>query len=154
MRLRYLSLLALVLLLSCHGNSVYRQLDTDFEENRWQRSDIKTYDFKIEKDGNYNLSIVFSHVAGIQFSQIPLQLELSADANIILAENIILRTTDAQGNDIGDCSGDYCDMEQTVFESKALKAGVYKVRLANAFDNAYLPNVLGVGINVTDSKTK
>lgn len=154
MRLKYFYLFAFLLLLSCNGNSVYKHLDANFDENRWQRTDIKTYEFQLEKDGNYNLAIVFSHVAGIQFAEIPLNFEM-ADANgIVLAENIILKTKDAQGNDIGDCAGDYCDMEQIVFTRKALKAGSYKIRLANAFNHEYLPNVLGVGVNLIDADAK
>lgn len=154
MRLKYFYLFAFLLLLSCNGNSVYKHLDANFDENRWQRTDIKTYEFQLEKDGNYNLAIVFSHVAGIQFAEIPLNFEM-ADANgIVLAENIILKTKDAQGNDIGDCAGDYCDMEQIVFTRKTLKAGSYKIRLANAFNHEYLPNVLGVGVNLIDADAK
>lgn len=154
MRLKYFSLFAMILLISCNGNSVYKHMDTDFDENRWQRSDLKTYDFQIEKDGNYNLSVVFSHVAGIQFAEIPLNLEMSDANGIVLTQNIMLKTQDAQGNDIGDCAGDYCDMEQVVFTEKTLKAGSYKIRLANAFEHEFLPNVLGVGINLTNADGK
>lgn len=154
MRLKLLSFFAFFLLISCNGNSVYKTLDTNFDDNRWQRTDVKTFDFQLEKDGSYNLAIVFSHVAGIQFAEIPLNLELSDANGVILAQNIILKTKDAQGNDIGDCAGDFCDMEQAVFTTKALTAGSYKIRLANAFENDYLPNVIGIGVNVTDANAK
>lgn len=153
MKPKLLSLFAL-LLVSCNGNSVYKTLDTDFDDNRWPRTDVKTYDFQIEKDGSYNLAIVFSHVAGIQFAEIPLNLELSDGHGVILAQPVMLRAKDAQGNDIGDCAGDFCDMEQVVFTAKPLAAGSYKIRLANAFEHEYLPNVIGIGINLTNADTK
>ena len=152
MKIKLFVLFFLILFSSCNGNAVFKQLDTDFEENRWQRTDVKSYDFAIEKDGNYDLEIDFSYVAGVQFAEIPIYFQFVNPQGQIETKDVIIQTKDASGGDVGDCSGDYCDMDYSVFKAKSLKAGKYTVKLTNAFNNAYLPNVLGIGIQVNPSE--
>lgn len=147
-----LILLAAVLLISCDNNTVYKKLDTDFADNRWQQSDVKTYAFTIPKDGNYDLVLNFSHVGGFQFDDVPMIVTITNPDQTTTTEKILLDILDTAGSDLGDCSGDYCDLQQDVFTNKALAAGNYKVTLRNEFNNAFLPNVLAVGIHVDAAK--
>lgn len=154
MKLNCFPLFAILLLVSCNSNVVYKQFDADFDDNRWLRADVKNYEFEIEKAAAYDLVINFSHVAGFQFAEIPLSIEITSPDGTVSAQNIMLSTKDAAGNDIGDCAGDYCDLEQVIFKDKTLSAGSYKVKMANVFDHDYLPNVIGVGIKVAASENK
>jgi gliding motility-associated lipoprotein GldH len=149
MKLKYFAMLALVVLCSCGKNTVYKQFDSDFEESRWQRTDVKTYDMQIEQEGIYNLEIDFSYVAGIQFAEIPIYFQLINPEGVIETQDVILQTKNAEGGDIGDCAGDYCDLAHVVLKSKPFKPGKYTVKLTNAFNNAYLPNVIGIGIRLS-----
>lgn len=152
--LKIVAIAILFSLVGCDKNSVYKQFDSGFDDNRWLRTDVKTYEFTLEKPGAYDLLIDFSHVAGIQFAQIPLQIEITSPDGAIAAEKVILQTKDSQGNDLGDCAGDLCDMQQSVSTNRQWAAGNYKIRLSNEFDNDYLPNVIGVGIRVKISGTE
>ena len=150
MKLKYLAIFALVTLFSCDKNTVFKKFDSNFEENRWQRTDVKTYDMQIEQAGSYNLEIDFSYVAGVQFAEIPIYFELIDPNGAVETKDVILQTKKTDGSDVGDCAGDYCDMVYVVLKAKTLKPGKYTVRLTNAFNSGYLPNVIGVGIRVSD----
>lgn len=146
------TLLTLSLLTSCDKQNVYKEFDRSFDENRWLKSDIKTYDFALEKAGKYDLQIDYSHVAGFQFTEIPIRIEIVAPSGAVTGENYMIQTKDDKGNDLGDCTGDLCDIRQTLFKSRELSAGNYKIRLINEFDNEYLPNTVGLGIRLNRSK--
>lgn len=151
MRWSYLLLIAVVLF-SCDKNVVFKQFDSDFDQNRWQRTDVKTYEMQIEQQGVYDLEIDFSYVAGIQFAEIPIYFQLIDPEGTIEKQDVILQTKTPEGTDVGDCVGDYCDMRHVVLKSKPLKPGKYTVKLNNAFNNAYLPNVIGVGIRLSNAQ--
>lgn len=151
-KIPFLTVLLLCLLSACDKQNVYKDFDRSFDENRWLKSDIKTYDFVLEKAGKYDLQIDYSHVAGFQFTEIPIRIEIIAPSGAVTGENYMIQTKDANGNDLGDCTGDLCDIRQTLFKSRELAAGNYKVRLINEFDNDYLPNTIGLGIRLNISK--
>lgn len=133
-------------LVSCNPNQVFRQLDTDFEDNRWPRAQIRSYRFTIAETGLYDLKLLFGYAAAVQFARIPIEMELTDASGRVSYQNIILRTKDANGKERGDCLGDYCDLEQTVFVHRKLNAGSYTIRLSNGFNHDYLPNVTALGI--------
>lgn len=149
MKLKYLAILTLIVLVSCDKNTIYKQFDTDFDENRWQRTDVKSYEMQIEQPGAYNLELEFSYVAGIQFADIPIYFQLINPDGAVETQDIILQTKNAEGGDAGDCAGDYCDMTHVILKSKTFKPGKYTVKLTNAFNHEYLPNVIGIGIRLS-----
>lgn len=150
--LKISALLIFLAFISCDKNNIYSKFDKGFEENRWSKSDVKSYDFAIEDaTKSYDLILEFSHVAGFQFNSIPLIIEVTNPDNSKTTRLVALQITDAQGKDLGDCSGDYCDLSEIIFQDKKLAAGNYQVTVANDFNNAYLPNVLGIGIKVNIS---
>ena len=72
---------------------------------------------------------------------------MSSPDGIVFSENLNIELRKDDG-EVSDCSGDYCDMQQEIFSKRELKAGSYKVLLSNEFDHEYLPNVLGIGIQI------
>jgi gliding motility-associated lipoprotein GldH len=149
MEWKYLAMLLLIVLFSCDKNTIYKQFDSGFEDNRWQRDDIRNYEFSVEHAKNYDLYVDFSYVAEVQFAQIPIIVEITVPDGKTTEERLTILTKDAQGSELGDCAGDYCDLRQSVFKNRGLAAGTYKVRLRNQFENEYLPNVIGIGIRLT-----
>ncbi|MBF6608082.1 MAG: hypothetical protein ITG00_05030 [Flavobacterium sp.] len=144
-------LLGLVLV-SCNDSSVFKELDKDFTDNRWLKSDIREFKFEISDTLQaYDMTLLFSHVAGFQFDLIPIRISMTANDEKY-SENFLLRTKDLQGNDSGDCIGDYCDIEQIVFKGLKLAPGNYTVNIGHDFPNDYLPNVLGLGIEIKKSE--
>ena len=54
---------------------------------------------------------------------------------------------------MADCSGDICDLFYRIKENKKLVKGIYKISVSHNFEGAeYLPNVIGIGLNVDREK--
>ncbi len=139
-----------LLLLSCDGKSVFREFER-FESNRWFKNKVQTYDVTIDETGLYDVMIDFSHVHGVKLPEIPVQLAIeSAEKKTIMA-TAVLELKDLNGNDLSDCTGDICDLKQTVIKSESFSAGKYTIRLSQTFAHEYLPNVIGVGIRLHPS---
>lgn len=152
--LRYFALLLLALCVSCQSDNVIDKLDTDFADNRWGADTIKSFPFTIEKEGEYDVYVRFSHVAGFQFREIPMKLILTTSSTPVYLSVQPIKVVDESGKDTGDCSGDICDLEQRFTSRLTLLPGHYVATLQQRFPNAYLPNVLGVGIRITPSSQK
>ncbi len=150
LRLVYL-LIGLLVVSSCDGDRIYKQFDKDFNASRWPKDEVHSYSFNIPSDGNYDLLVHFSHVYDSPLATIPLKLTIGKPSGENELIDVILRLRDADGKQLADCTGDYCDFKQEVFRSRKLPAGNYTLKLRNDFNFAYLPNVLGVGIEVRKS---
>lgn len=140
-----------LLLFSC-DKAVYKSYQTDLVGNRWQKTDVKTYNFELKEGGNYDLLVDFSHVYGTQFPALPLKIVMINPDQTRRTADYMLELRNAAGEELGDCSGDYCDLREPVFSNLQLAAGNYQVSVANNFDYDFVPNVLGIGIRIQKSK--
>lgn len=142
-------LFATLAFVSCNERKVYSEMNKNFPENRWQKSDAKEFEFTIDQEArNYNVDVHFAYLSDFQVNPVPLSItiihpDLSEEKREV---NIVVK--DKDGKETGDCGGDYCDNREVIFENKALAKGVYKVKIQHVFNGAYLPNVNGVGIEV------
>ncbi|HEX9979886.1 MAG TPA: hypothetical protein VGB50_04900 [Flavobacterium sp.] len=137
-----------LVIIGCNSDTVYKEFNDHFEENRWKKTDRFIYNFTIEQSGNYDLLIDFSHVYGVPFPDIPIQLDMTGPDQKTETQSVRIQLTDPDGQPVADCSGDYCDLQQEIFSGRHLQAGKYQIILSNQFDFEYLPNVLGIGIQV------
>lgn len=151
--IRVVAVLMLVALSSCEQNRVYNKFEKNFKENRWQKTDIRTYEFEIVQGATqYNMDLHFSHIFGYQFPSVPLTITIENPDKTVTTKNINLEITDENGKDKGDCAGDICDLYVTVFEGESLPVGKYKVAISHQFQGEFLPNILGLGIEVYASR--
>ncbi|RZK11438.1 MAG: hypothetical protein EOO46_06755 [Flavobacterium sp.] len=147
--IRVMAVLMLVVLSSCEQNQVYRKFEKNFKENRWQKTDVRTYEFEIVQGATqYNMDVHFAHVFGYQFPSVPLTVTIENPDKTTTIKKINLEVLDKEGKDNGDCAGDICDLYATVFEDASLPVGKYKVSVSQDFEGEYLPNILGFGIEV------
>jgi len=145
----------LLFMASCDKNQVYHKLDEDFTENRWQKNVVKEFDFEIEDAAPiYDFVLLFSHVSDYQFSSVPMKIRIEGPTG--KAENIAidLKIKEDNGKDIAECAGDYCDLKYTFKSKSKLEPGKYKIYVGHSFKGPYLPNVIGVGLNVQKSRDK
>ncbi|MEW5677495.1 gliding motility lipoprotein GldH [Flavobacterium enshiense] len=143
----FLGLLSFVT--SCDKTSVYSKMETDFESNRWTSDNTKTFDFAIEDDTKtYTLNLKFSHVYDYQYASVPLKITLTGPDGKEEQMDYELKIKDAAGKQLAECGGDVCDLIVPFKENVKLSKGTYKVTFAHAFQGPYLPNVLGVGLDV------
>ncbi|MGX7668825.1 gliding motility lipoprotein GldH family protein [Flavobacterium pedocola] len=134
---------------ACDKSSVYSKLDTDFENNRWTTENVKTHEFTIEDASKtYNLNLKFSHVYGYPYESAPLLIKIVGPDGKEEQLPFNLKIKDANGKQLADCSGDFCDLISPIKENVKLLKGKYTVTLSNALKGPYLPDVLGVGLEV------
>lgn len=153
MKAKALALFSLFLTTACEKVGVYSKFDDNFESNRWVQSDVKTHEFTISDDAkSYDLVLRFSHVYDYQFASVPMVVKITDPSGKDDTSTIDLKIKDDTGKQLADCSGDVCDLEYKIKENVKLEKGTYKVTLSHSFQGPYLPNVLGVGLAVRDSK--
>ncbi|MCW1147603.1 gliding motility lipoprotein GldH [Flavobacterium lacisediminis] len=149
-----LILFALVFVLtSCNKNEVYDEFNRDFTDNRWESKDVKSFEFEnMQSEGVCELKLHFGHISGFQFKEVPLEVEITTPDGKTETLPVAMKLIDDSGKDLGDCSGDVCDVFQTIKTFEKLEKGKYKVAVKSKFTGPYLPNVLGVGILIERKK--
>lgn len=141
------------LAISCNKLEVYNQFDDGFAENRWQKTDVKTYEFTIDDTTKlYNITFRFSHVYDYQFNSVPIHFTIVNPQGEEQKKEIDLQIKDASGKELAECSVDFCDLNYKLEEKVQLQKGTYKIIVSHAFEGPYLPNILGVGLKVEVDK--
>ena len=154
MKTKTLLLLSLfTILISCSKQNQFNQFDTFGDENRWQKSDAKTFEFEITDVAQlYNLTFRFSHVYDYQFATVPINFVIENPAGEKENHSIDLAIKDDNGKDLGESAGDVCDLNYKIEKNLKLQKGKYKVTFSHSFNGPYLPNVIGIGLNVDSVK--
>ncbi len=150
MKIKFLSVLFFILALtSCNETKIYDKLDKDFTDNRWQKSEVKTFEFEITEEArNYDVKVHFAYLSDFVVNPVPLLVTVFHPDNSGEKKEINLVVSDKEGKETGDCGGDFCDIREAIFTNEALKKGKYIISIQQNFDGAYLPNVNGIGIEV------
>lgn len=149
----FLLLSLFTILISCSKQNQFSQFDTFGEENRWQKADAKTFEFDITDDTQlYNLVFRFSHVYDYQFPSIPINVVIESPDGKKGELKIDVPIKDDSGKDLGECAGDICDLNYKIEEKIKLQKGNYKITFSHSFEGPYLPNVIGIGLNVESVK--
>ncbi|WP_298395351.1 hypothetical protein [Flavobacterium sp.] len=148
-----LPLFAVLLLISCSEKTTYEKFIKLPEDHRWQKSEPKIFEFTIDDDTKvYDVTFEFSHIADYQFASVPIKIDVKNPADEEEFHLIDFNIKDSNGKPLADCGGDICDMSMKVIEKTKLIKGTYKIKVGHNFKGNYLPNVIGVGIKVTEAK--
>jgi gliding motility-associated lipoprotein GldH len=140
-------------LFSCVQPTSYSETSDDFPENHWLKDESKAFNFSIkESDRNYDLSINLSHVYDFQYVSVPMTISIIGSDNKEQIINFDLKIKDKSGKDLGDCSGDICNLKQLIKENITLSKGDYKIIVKQNFKGKYLPNIIAVGIELKNKK--
>jgi gliding motility-associated lipoprotein GldH len=144
---------AILFFVSCkNSNSFYSDFQTFGAENQWKKTDVKTFNFTIQNNEKYNLALKFSHVYDFQFESVPMQITIINPNGKQEIVPFDLQLKDASGKDIGECAGDICDLTYVFKENASLEKGNYTIKVSQNFAHSYLPNAIGVGVDVTVAK--
>lgn len=153
MKLKLMYLVLFTILQSCNKNEVFNDFQNDFENNRWAKNDIKVFEFNnTESNGLYVIKLQLSHIYDFDFAEIPIEVELIAPSGTKEVLLIDFKLKDPSGKEIGDCTGDICDVYCTIKSNTKLQNGTYTIKVKNNFPGVYLPNILGVGVIVEKNK--
>lgn len=152
MNIKFLPFVLLALLLqACQNETVLRE-SYDFPENhQWLKTEKKTFSITVKDAGNYSGFIQGSFVYGSQFPKIPITISITKNA-VLEKQSIDFKIKNEKGEDIGDCSGDICDLKQSLFTGKYFEPGTYTFTLENTFEFPYFPNIIALGISLEKEK--
>ena len=144
---------AFLLLISCSEKTDYKKFIKLPDDHRWLKSDSKIFEFTIDDDTKlYDVTFEFSHIYDYQFASVPIKIDVKNPSGEEEFHNIDFNIKDSKGKPLADCGGDICDMSMNVIEKTKLLKGKYQIKVGHDFNGPYLPNVIGVGIKVTQSK--
>ena len=147
MKTKFILIALVFVFLSCNKNKVYDDFDSSFDNNRWDATDVRVFEFdNPQSEGVSDLKLHFGHIRGFQFKEVSLEVEITAPDGKTEILPVTMKLIDESGKDIGNCTGDICDVFQTIKTFQNLEKGKYKVAVKSKFSGPYLPNVLGVGI--------
>ena len=148
-----LPFIALFLLISCSEKADFKKFIRLPEDHRWLKTDVKTIEFSIDDDSKmYDILFDFSHIADYQYSSVPIVFNIDSPDGKQDKFTIDLPIKDKLGKHLADCSGDICDLKFKIKEKIKLIQGNYKISIAQNFNGPYLPNVIGIGLNVESVK--
>ncbi|WP_309641233.1 hypothetical protein [Flavobacterium sp.] len=133
-------------------SSAYYKVYDNFESNRWQKPDKKEFAFSITDEAAYDVTLKFSHVSDYQFDSVPMLVLIVDPDGKEEKFPIDLKIKDASGKQLAECAGDVCDLNYNIKKNVNLPKGDYKVTVSHNFNGPYLPNILGIGLDVKQSK--
>lgn len=147
LKLKSLLLFSIVLFVSCYPKYVFNDFNSDFESNRWNSNKEVTFEFDNAKDiDTCSVNLHVGHIYDFQFANVPIEVTIIFPDGSSETIDLNVKFKDESGKDLGECSGDICDLYTTVKENITLTKGKYKFVVKNKFSSPFLPNVLGVGI--------
>ena len=149
----YLFALFIVLLCSCNDPFITTDFYGFYTDYRWQKSDVKIFKFKIEDETKpHDLQFRFRHMYDYQFAEVPINFVIKSPDGKKEAINIQLPIRSLTGENYGDCDMDICDNFYVIKSNTKFKKGTYEVIVSHTFPWPYLPNMIGIGLDLDKSK--
>lgn len=143
----------IIILISCSEKTEYSKFIRLPENHRWLKTDTKLFEFTIVDDSKlYDIAFEFSHIADYQFASIPIKIDIKNPSNKEEFHNIDFNIVDKNGKPLADCGGDICDLSMKIIEKTKLVKGKYQIKIGHSFKGEYLPNVIGIGVKVSQAK--
>lgn len=137
---------------SCNNSSVYNE-SHNFDSNQWQKKSTQAFVFKVEDDTKlYDITFLLSHVYDYQFASAPLSFKWIKPDGSSEIFPLEFKFKDENGKELGDCSGDICDVTQVLLAKTKLPKGEHQIVITHAFQFDYLPNVIQIGLDVSEAK--
>ena len=123
---------------------------TDFSDLLWQRSDKPSFEFNIQKEGNYSIAIELRLVYGYPYRNIKLEMQMSKDGSNTESIPVDFMVRNEDDSYKGDMMGDFIDITEVIISEKNLQAGKYTFELEQLMDKKTLPFVMEIGVILTE----
>jgi len=141
------------LLSSCGKDRVFKAIH-DFDNGKWAKSDIVTFEANIENaDIEYDILIAVRHASAYPFANviIGLTLETPSGEKRMMEHSLIIRNTD--GTFKGDGLGDIYDISVPVYKKVQFKTpGKFKFIIENRMPLVEMPGIMSIGLIINKSK--
>jgi gliding motility-associated lipoprotein GldH len=112
----YFTLIGCITQMSCNDARYKESHDEIFKDQIWSKNEIITFEPTIEDNQTTrDIVIDLQHIMGYNINGFDINmLILGPDGNEILNKNYYLKMKHEDGSYISSCSGDYCDLTQTL----------------------------------------
>ncbi len=145
----YIFLMLAVLLFSCKNENLAQYKKSDFNNNRWYKTETITFSFDNKRSQKATITLSLGYVYGSQFPEIPLELYITNPLHQIDKIPVTLRLFDKNKNELGNCMGSLCDITQILVNNYVFdEVGTYKIQVLNTFNHQFLPNINSIGVFV------
>ncbi len=123
---------------------------TNFSKNRWyQYKNLELKFISSDTKIKHVISVKLNYVYGSQLASIPLELTIISPSKTTTTIPFNIHLVDAYNNELGDCVGDFCDIDYTIISDYVFSEnGEYTLTVSHTFAHEYIPNIFSVGILV------
>lgn len=150
-----LTLMPLLLLLSCNPNRVFEK-NLDISGNVWDK-DVKTsYTVDIQDTTqHYDVSVNIRHTTFYPYSNLWIMIYTTFPDGKRLSQRIEFELAEKDGKWDGDCMGDICDINLPIQKNAIFnQKGKYTFEFEQIMRADKLPGVMAMGLRLDKSKAK
>jgi hypothetical protein len=115
----------------------------------WEQDDVKKFKVNIDASGKYDIAIGLRHINGLDEEDVNVMLKTTNPSGDTEYKSYDIKIKKGDEN-VGECSGDLCDIEQVVEPGFSLEEGDYTFELSPN-TGADIPLVMEVGF-IVDKK--
>ena len=145
----YLLLVLIIFLSACSKEEPGVFKKNDFENNRWYKTQSLNLIYNNEEPKSIDLDFSLGYVYGSQFAEIPLEVYITNPLHQIDKIPVIIYLFDKNRNELGNCLGDLCDINQKILQNYNFsEPGKYKIQVLNTFSYEFLPNVNSIELKI------
>ena len=153
MRKKSKLIVLLIVVTSVACNHIYKKYDEEsFGTLSWENGQVVMFNPIIENpEIGYELKFGIRHIYGLEITSIDILVNVTSPTGIETNKSYTLNVKDSQGEYIGSCIGDVCDLESIVDESFTFdEVGEYKIAIAHNEPVDKIRGVLAVGLVIDE----
>ena len=115
---------------------------------QWYRTDVKTFELDIPKDGNYDLYFAMRHSSGYPFRNIGVKIEQITPEGNELSQEVDLSVVNEKDEYKGEVIGMLWDIEDVFSENTPLKKGKYTFKISHIMNSDPVILVIDIGLKI------
>lgn len=139
-------IICLAFMYSCKDTSIYNETKPNFENNRWLVSSKTEFNFELNQSNDVDFYLNIAHVFGSENKNFKVNVVLSKkEGNDIVYKQIPITLTEKN------CMGDMCDSTLKLLEGQRLEKGTYSLTIEPVFNAPFVPNIISIGVKITNT---
>ena len=148
----WLFFLLLVVIAGCDQNKVFEEYKK-FDKLSWNRFNYLEFEVLVEDtESEFDVYVSLRHLPEFFHNKLPINLTIYSPTGEMRTADHMLELSDADGNSISKCVGDFCDVSLLVRKQiKFSEPGVYNFRIENKWKKVELPGIMEVGLLIKKS---
>lgn len=137
----------------CQGKKTVFEAYNKFERLSWNRFDNQVFTTEItDLEPSYDLFIHIRHLPEINYKVMLINFTINTPSGDMRTTDYTLSLRDADGNLLGKCMGDYCDLEIPLRKDfRFSETGKVRFEIENKYTKVEMPGILEVGFIIRES---